>query len=81
MPLYQCDIDGNKAAGALLSKMLALGSSKRWTEAMKLMTGSEKMSAQPLLTYFEPLFKYIDEQIKNETTGWTVNGMFILFNV
>ncbi len=76
MPLYQCDIDGNRAAGARLSQMLALGSSKPWTEAMKLMTGSEKMSAQPLIQYFEPLFKYIDEQIKNETIGWSVNGEY-----
>lgn len=43
---------------------------------MKLMTGSEKMSAQPLIQYFEPLFKYIDEQIKNETIGWSVNGEY-----
>ena len=74
VPLYRCDIDGNREAGARLAKMLALGSSEEWTYAMKLMTGSEKMSAKPLIEYFEPLFKFIDEQIKNETIGWNVDG-------
>lgn len=74
VPLYQCDIDGNREAGARLAQMLALGSSQPWTAAMKLMTGSEKMSAQPLIEYFKPLFDYIDETIRNETLGWTVNG-------
>src|SRR5699024_2091456 len=74
VPLYQCDIDGNREAGARLAKMLSLGSSESWPHAMKLMTGSEKMSAQPLIEYFTSLFKYIDEQIRNETVGWNVDG-------
>ncbi|XP_075677146.1 angiotensin-converting enzyme-like [Dermatophagoides pteronyssinus] len=72
-PLYQCDIDGNHQAGEHLAKMLRLGSSVRWPEAMKLMTGSERMSAAPLIEYFQPLFQWLDQQIVNETLGWQVN--------
>ncbi|OTF79966.1 hypothetical protein BLA29_003639 [Euroglyphus maynei] len=73
IPLYQCDIDGNHEAGEHLAKMLRLGSSVRWPEAMKLMTGAETMSAQPLIEYFGPLFQWLDEQIVNETIGWRAN--------
>ncbi|XP_046909093.2 angiotensin-converting enzyme [Dermatophagoides farinae] len=73
VPLYQCDIDGNHNAGEHLARMLRLGSSVRWPEAMKLMTGSETMTAGPLIEYFQPLFKWLDQQIANETLGWLVD--------
>ncbi|KAF7494107.1 Angiotensin-converting enzyme [Sarcoptes scabiei] len=70
VPLYRCDIDGSVESGKRLAEMLALGSSVKWPTAMKLITGSEKMSAAPLIEYFQPLFDYIDEQLCNETIGW-----------
>jgi len=73
VPLYKCDIDGNKAAGEKLAHVLKLGSSKPWPEQLELITGSKNMSAKPLVEYFQPLIKYIDEAIHNETIGWTVD--------
>jgi hypothetical protein len=71
-PLYRCDFSGSKAAGDKLAKMLALGSSLPWTEALKELTGTEKMSTRPILEFFEPLHEWLQEvNAKNgEVVGW-----------
>ncbi|CAG5132175.1 unnamed protein product [Candidula unifasciata] len=68
-PLHRCDIYNNTAAGQKLRDMLKLGSSKPWQEAMKQLTGEEKMSAQPLMEYFKPLLDFLREQNGNDY-GW-----------
>jgi peptidyl-dipeptidase A len=61
-PLYQCSIYGNKKAGEKLKAMLALGLSKPWPEALKAMTGEDKMDATAIIDYFAPLKQWLDEQ-------------------
>ena len=61
-PLYQCSIYGNKKAGEKLRAMLAMGLSKPWPEALKAMTGEEKMDATAIIDYFAPLKIWLDEQ-------------------
>jgi peptidyl-dipeptidase A len=61
-PLYQCSIYGNKKAGEKLRTMLAMGLSKPWPEALKAMTGEEKMDATAIIDYFAPLKTWLDEQ-------------------
>jgi len=63
-PLYQCSIYGNKQAGEKLKQMLALGLSKPWPEALKTMTGEDKMDATAIIDYFAPLKTWLDEQNK-----------------
>jgi peptidyl-dipeptidase A len=63
-PLYQCSIYGNKQAGAKLKQMLAMGLSKPWPEALKAMTGEDKMDATAIIDYFAPLKTWLDEQNK-----------------
>ncbi|HBB88359.1 MAG TPA: peptidyl-dipeptidase [Blastocatellia bacterium] len=63
-PLYQCSIYGNKKAGEKLKQMLALGLSKPWPEALKAMTGEDKMDATAIIDYFAPLKTWLDEQNK-----------------
>lgn len=63
-PLYRCSIYGNKAAGAKFQQMLALGTSKPWPEALKAITGQDKMDATAMLEYFAPLKVWLDEQNK-----------------
>lgn len=63
-PLYQCSIYGNKLAGEKLKQMLALGLSKPWPEALKTMTGEDKMDATAIIDYFAPLKTWLDEQNK-----------------
>jgi peptidyl-dipeptidase A len=61
-PLYQCSIYGNKKAGEKLKAMLAMGQSKPWPEALKAMTGEDKMDATAIIDYFAPLKQWLDEQ-------------------
>ena len=63
-PLYQCSIYGNKKAGDKLKQMLAMGLSKPWPEALKTMTGEDKMDATAIIDYFAPLKAWLDEQNK-----------------
>ena len=56
--------------------MLSMGSSKPWQEAMKVMTGQEKMDASALVEYFKPLEKWLAEKNRElgEEIGWSVEG-------
>jgi peptidyl-dipeptidase A len=69
-PLYQCSIYDNKEAGARLAKMLEMGVSKPWPEALYEMTGERQMDATAILDYFAPLKKWLDEQNKGRPVGW-----------
>ena len=63
-PLNRCSIYGNKKAGEKLQAMLSLGASKPWQEALKAMSGEDKIDGGALLEYFAPLKVYLDEQNK-----------------
>jgi peptidyl-dipeptidase A len=71
-PLHRCSIYGNKAAGEKLNKMLALGASKPWPEALETLTGEKQMDASALADYFAPLKTWLDEQNKanHYPVGW-----------
>ncbi|HUS19901.1 MAG TPA: M2 family metallopeptidase [Terriglobales bacterium] len=69
-PLHRCSIYGNQAAGERLKKMMAMGASRPWPEALKALTGEEKMDATAMLDYFAPLQKWLDEQNKGQKSGW-----------
>jgi peptidyl-dipeptidase A len=66
-PLYQCSIYGNKKAGEKLKQMLAMGLSKPWPEALKTMTGEDKMDATAIIDYFAPLKSWLDAE--NQKAG------------
>ncbi len=68
-PLYQCSIYGNKQAGQKLSQMLTLGLSKPWPEALKTMTGEEKMDATAIIDYFAPLKQWLDAENQKAASG------------
>jgi peptidyl-dipeptidase A len=65
-PLNRCSIYNNKAAGARLNKMLEMGQSRPWPEALETMTGEKQMDATAILDYFAPLKKWLDEQNKKD---------------
>ncbi|PYT60788.1 MAG: peptidyl-dipeptidase [Acidobacteria bacterium] len=71
-PLHRCSIYGNKAAGDSLNKMLSLGQSKPWPEALEVLTGDKQMDATALADYFAPLKVWLDEQNKanHYPVGW-----------
>lgn len=69
-PLHRCSFYGNKAVGERLAKMLALGSSKPWPDALEAFTGTRKMDGSAMLAYFEPLMKWLEEQNRGRNCGW-----------
>jgi peptidyl-dipeptidase A len=69
-PLHRCSIYGNKAAGAKLARMMAMGASRPWPDALEALTGERQMDASALLDYFAPLKKWLDEQNAGHRVGW-----------
>src|SRR5215467_14551610 len=61
-PLHRCSIYKNKAAGERLNKMLSMGKSKPWPDALEAISGQRQMDATAILDYFAPLKKWLDEQ-------------------
>ncbi|MEW6128162.1 MAG: M2 family metallopeptidase [Acidobacteriota bacterium] len=62
--LHRGSIYGNQAAGERLKQMLAMGQSRPWPEALKTLTGEDRMDATAIVDYFAPLKKWLDEQNK-----------------
>jgi peptidyl-dipeptidase A len=69
-PLHRCTFYGSKEAGAKFNKMLALGRSKPWPDALEAATGERQIDGNALLEYFAPLQKWLDEQNKGVKQGW-----------
>lgn len=69
-PLHRCSFYGNKAVGERLNRMLAMGASRPWPEALEAFTGSRHMDGSAMLDYFRPLMTWLEAQNKNRTCGW-----------
>ncbi len=54
-PLHRCSIYGNREAGERLIKMLEMGASRSWPEALEAISGQREMDATAILDYFAPL--------------------------
>jgi peptidyl-dipeptidase A len=62
VPLHRCSIYGSNDAGARLQKMMAMGLSRPWPDALEAVTGQRQLDATAVLDYFAPLRKWLDEQ-------------------
>ncbi|PYX09901.1 MAG: peptidyl-dipeptidase [Acidobacteria bacterium] len=69
-PLHKCTFFGSKEAGAKFNKMLEMGQSKPWPDALEVLTGERQIDGGALLEYFAPLRKWLDEQNKGQKVGW-----------
>ncbi len=69
-PLNRCTFFGSKAAGEKFNKMLQMGQSKPWPDALEVLTGERHLDAGAILEYFAPLQKWLDEQNKGMKEGW-----------
>jgi peptidyl-dipeptidase A len=69
-PLNRCTFFGSKEAGAKFEKMLAMGQSKPWPDALEVLTGQRQMDASAILEYFAPLQKWLDQQNQGQKVGW-----------
>jgi peptidyl-dipeptidase A len=68
--LNRCTFFGSKAAGEKLNKMLEMGQSKPWPDAMEAITGQRQADASAIIDYFAPLKTWLDEQNKGQKVGW-----------
>jgi peptidyl-dipeptidase A len=68
--LHRCSIYGNEAAGRKLAKMLEMGESQPWPDALFALTGQREMDATAIRDYFAPLQKWLDEQNRGKPVGW-----------
>jgi peptidyl-dipeptidase A len=71
-PLNRCSVYGSKEAGERLRAMLAMGQSKPWPEAMKVLTGQDKADASAMVEYFGPLLKWLQAENQGHELGWTM---------
>jgi peptidyl-dipeptidase A len=69
-PLHRCSIYNNKQAGEKLKKMMAMGQSRPWPEALEALTGEKRMDATAIVDYFAPLLEWLEEQNKDRPVGF-----------
>ncbi len=69
-PLHHCSIYGNRVAGERLIRMLEMGASRPWPDALETLTGQREMDASAMVDYFAPLKVWLDEQNDGRTCGW-----------
>jgi peptidyl-dipeptidase A len=69
-PLHRCSIYGNKEVGAKFAKMLEMGASKPWPDALEAFTGQRRIDGSALVEYFAPLTAWLKEQNKGQSCGW-----------
>merc|ERR1712127_223700 len=71
-PLHRCDFSGSEVAGEALAKMLRLGASRPWQDALEELTGGREMDAQPILRFFDPLYEWLKETnfANGDIVGW-----------
>ncbi|HEX2804458.1 MAG TPA: M2 family metallopeptidase [Sphingomicrobium sp.] len=69
-PLHRCSFYNNKEVGQRLNAMLEMGKSRPWPEALQAFTGSNRMSAEPMIEYFAPLQAWLKQQNRGKRCGW-----------
>jgi peptidyl-dipeptidase A len=69
-PLNRCSIYDNKEAGRRLQKVLEMGQSRPWPDALEALTGQREMDATAIADYFAPLKTWLDEQNAGRPVGW-----------
>ncbi|MFL5422402.1 MAG: M2 family metallopeptidase [Myxococcales bacterium] len=69
-PLHACSIHISVQAGEPFWKMLSLGASRPWQDALETLTGQRQMDAGAMLEYFAPLAKWLSEQNRGRRCGF-----------
>ncbi|ESO05113.1 hypothetical protein HELRODRAFT_111546 [Helobdella robusta] len=69
-PLHRCNVAGSKEAGKKLSELMTSGASIPWPKVLQKLTGTDKMSAKPLMAYFKPLIDWLKKENQGQKVGW-----------
>lgn len=69
-PLNRCSVYGSEAAGERLERMMEMGMSRPWPDALEALTGEREVDATALVEYFEPLLVWLEEQNEGRPVGF-----------
>ena len=69
-PLHRCTVYGNREVGERFNRMLEMGASRPWPDALEAFTGTRQMDAGSMVRYFQPLMTYMQEQNRGRECGW-----------
>jgi len=69
-PLHRCTVYGNREVGERFARMLALGKSQPWPDALEAFADTRSMDGSAMVAYFEPLMSWLTEQNRGRTCGW-----------
>lgn len=69
-PLHRCSVYGNKEVGERFERMLEMGQSRPWPEAMQAFTGERGNDASAVADYFAPLNAWLTQQNRGKDCGW-----------
>ena len=56
--------------GEKFNRMMEMGMSRPWPEALAAFTGESRTDASAVADYFQPLNVWLTAQNKNEKCGW-----------
>jgi peptidyl-dipeptidase A len=69
-PLYRCSVYGSEEAGARLQRMMEMGMSRPWPDALEALTGQREIDATAVVEYFKPLLTWLEEQNQGRKVGY-----------
>jgi peptidyl-dipeptidase A len=69
-PLHRCTVYGNREVGERFQRMLEMGASRPWPDALEAFTGTRQMDGGAMARYFAPLMTYMQEQNEGRACGW-----------
>jgi peptidyl-dipeptidase A len=69
-PLHRCTVYGNREVGQRFQRMLEMGASHPWPDALEAFTGTRQMDGGSMVRYFQPLMTYMQEQNRGQACGW-----------
>jgi peptidyl-dipeptidase A len=69
-PLNRCSVYHNTEVGAKFERMLKLGQSKPWPEALAAFSGEHDVDASAIIDYFAPLAAWLDKQNRSQSCKW-----------
>jgi len=69
-PLHRCSVYGNREVGERFNRMMEMGQSRPWPEALEAFTGTRRMDAQAMVDYFTPLTTWLQTQNRGRQCGW-----------
>ncbi|HYD87303.1 MAG TPA: M2 family metallopeptidase [Vitreimonas sp.] len=69
-PLHRCTVYGNREVGERFNRMLEMGQSRPWPDALEAFTGTRQMDGGSMVRYFQPLMTWMEEQNRGQQCGW-----------